>query len=164
MSDLIKNEKKKDCWDIIDILSKLFSSVVLVLILIFIKCGTDKISFSMQKSEFVRNLIADLSMPEKTRKDIALIALDHTLSDCKDNLFVSQIAERVLNTIKEDENMQNEIAYKILKKRNPELAKIYQFKADTILKKNNETAIKNLKPNGYIDYNSSDFIKLPEIY
>lgn len=89
-------EKQRDFWDKVDILSKLLSGVVLALIALVIKWGTDEIAASHRRGDLVRSLISDLTTKEaRTRQDLALIALNHSVGDQNARLM-TEIAERLV--------------------------------------------------------------------
>jgi hypothetical protein len=89
------SSKPKDRWDKLDVLSKLVSGVLLAAIALVVKLGADNIASSLQTGQLVQSLIADLTTKdEKTRQDVALMALDDTVGDRKAGL-VCNIAERI---------------------------------------------------------------------
>lgn len=118
--------KPKDRWDKLDIVGKLISGVVLALIAVIIKSGTDRIAAAQHRGELVRALIADLTTKDqRTRQDIALIALDHSVGDDNPQLVI-EIAERlVLDTTgystadRAETQTLGSVAFRVLKKRNP---------------------------------------------
>lgn len=118
--------KLKDKWDKLDIVGKVISGVVLALIAVIIKSGTDRIAAAQHRGELVRALIADLTTrDQRTRQDIALIALDHSVGDDNPQLVI-EIAERlVLDTTgystadRAETQTLGSVAFKVLKKRNP---------------------------------------------
>jgi hypothetical protein len=124
---------EKDWWDKADILGKLLSGVLLALIAVFIKIGTDRIAVSQQRGELVRSLIADLTTKDqRTRQDIALIALNHSIGEQNAGL-VTEIAERlVVDTTgySAEDRAANQalgsIAFQILRERDPARATAVQ--------------------------------------
>ena len=83
-------------WDRLDIVGKILSSVVLALIALFIKKGADSIAAAQHEGDLVQNLIADLtSNDERTRQDLALIALNHSVGDRNPPLVIA-IAGRLV--------------------------------------------------------------------
>ncbi len=116
-----KNIKSsKDIWDKIDILSKIVSGIVLVLIAIVLKFGADKISSSLQTGQLVQSLIVDLSSPDtiKIRQEIALVALDQVLWKQNPELVLKVCERIVLNTDQYDQ-ISGVLAFEILKSRAP---------------------------------------------
>lgn len=122
-------KSSKDTWDKLDVLARIVSGVLLVAIAVFIKIGTDNIASSMRSGELVQSLIADLTT-SGTRRDVALIALNHSVAD-KNSGLVTDIAERLVWDIVESESASvaaeagplYTTAFKILRQRNPERAK-----------------------------------------
>ena len=71
---------EKDFWDKTEVLTKVFSGIVLVIIGFIIKNGADKIAQANQESEIIQKLISDLTAEKAgTRNDIALMTLEHYL-------------------------------------------------------------------------------------
>jgi hypothetical protein len=88
----------KDSWDKLDTIGKIVSSLVLVVIAMFIKSGSERIAFSLQSGQLVQSLISDLTTQEQqTRQDVALLALDNSIGDEKPRM-VAAIAERLSAT------------------------------------------------------------------
>ena len=120
-------DKKKDIWDKLDILGKLTSSIIFVLIALFLKIGADKIAVSLETGSLVQSLITDLTtLNQKTRQDVALIALDHTVGDEKPQL-VSEIAQRIFEDLvksnpSEQDSALGSVAWKICLRRDPQSA------------------------------------------
>jgi hypothetical protein len=120
------SNSEKDWWDKADILGKLLAGVLLALIAVFIKVGTDRIAISQQRGELVRSLITDLTTKDqRTRQDIALIALNHAIGE-QDAGLVTEIAERlVVDTTgysaedRASSQALGSIAFQILRKRDP---------------------------------------------
>lgn len=138
-----KNIKSsKDIWDKIDILSKIVSGIVLVLIAIVLKFGADKISSSLQTGQLVQSLIADLSSPDTTkiRQEIALVALDQVLWNQNPELVLKVCERIVLNTDQYDQ-ITGVLAFEILKSRAP-------IRADALFEeiKNDEVGVPITKP------------------
>lgn len=89
--------RPRDAWDKADIIGKLFSGVVLAMIAFFVKTGTDDIAAAQHRGELVRSLLADLTTNEqRTRQDLALIALNHSVG-AQNPLLVIEIAERLVS-------------------------------------------------------------------
>jgi 5-formyltetrahydrofolate cyclo-ligase len=128
-----KAKSPKDIWDKLDILSKIVSGIVLVLIAIVLKFGADKISSSLQTGQLVQSLISDLSSPDTTkiRQEIALVALDQTLWNQNKEL-VLQVCERILLDTKY-ENITGSLAFKILKSRAPVRAGVLEKRIEQII-------------------------------
>jgi hypothetical protein len=123
-------KRGRDLWDRLDVLGKFTSSVLLAAIALLLKSGSDKISYSLQKGDLVRNLIADLTTQDsRTRQDIALIALNRSVgSQEEDELLVSEIAERLFldlrgpDTAADESQSLGSIAFRVLEHRNPRRA------------------------------------------
>jgi hypothetical protein len=120
----------KDKWDKSDFIRKYVSSILLAVIALLVKVGSDDIAKSLQMGNLVQSLIADLTTKnEQTRQDIALIALNHSIGDKKPKLVV-EIADRILQDMLESPSTQTSdgrkalsgIAFKIIEQRNPERA------------------------------------------
>jgi len=103
----------RDNWDKLDIIAKLLSGVVLVVIALAIEYGTEKIATSLHKGELVEKLIDDLT-ELNDKQDIALIALDYAVKkeECNNRCYVFFKCE--CNT---ESDMVVEIATQILRKR-----------------------------------------------
>lgn len=118
----------KDLWDKLDALGKFLSAVVLALIALFIKMGSDDIANSMRTGELARNLLNDLTKrEEKIRQDIALITLNRAIGDQNPGLIID-IAENIFYANKEFGDLQGNVAFKIIEERN-------KAKAEEIRKK-----------------------------
>ena len=113
-----KTKSPKDIWDKLDILSKIASGIVLVLIAIVLKFGADKISSSLQTGQLVQSLISDLSSPDTTkiRQEIALVALDQTLWKQNKEL-VLKVCERIIKNTDQYDQITGMLAFEILKSR-----------------------------------------------
>lgn len=135
MNDKIKSPR--DIWDKIDIVSKIISGIVLVLIAIVLKIGTDKISSSLQTGQLVQSLIADLSSPDTTkiRQEIALVALDQTLWDQNKEL-VLEICERIVKNTDQFDQATGTLAFQIIERRDSARANLVKekIKNDTLSK------------------------------
>lgn len=111
----------KNIWDKLDVVGKLISGIVLVVIALLVKIGADNIASSLQTGDLVQSLIADLTTKdERARQDIALIALNHSVGDQKGEL-VAEIAERLFWDLGGLESLGG-VAFQILEQRNPERA------------------------------------------
>jgi hypothetical protein len=92
----MSESKSKDHWDKIDIIGRLLSGVVLAVIAVVIKLGADSIAGAQHRGELVRGLIADLTTKgQRTRQDIALITLNHSVGGANPRLVI-EIAERLI--------------------------------------------------------------------
>lgn len=109
------NGKPKDVWDKLDTLSKIGSGIILAIIALVLKIGTDNISSSLQTGSLVQSLIADLSAPDSShiRQEIALVALDQTLWNRNQEL-VMEICERIVRNTDDYDQLTGELAYQIL--------------------------------------------------
>ncbi len=68
---------EKDKWDKVEIVTKFLATVILASIPLVIKMGADNIAQSLEKGRLIQSLLSDLSQKEeKTKRDIALVALD----------------------------------------------------------------------------------------
>jgi hypothetical protein len=129
--------KTKDLWDKADILGKLLSSLILGVIALVIKLGTDNIAAAQRSGELVRELLADLTTRDQSaRQDLALIALDRSVGDQNPRLLV-QIAERlVLDTTAYSSSNRaadaalSSVAFEILLERSPAAADSIKRKLD----------------------------------
>ena len=132
-----KTKPPRDIWDKIDIVSKIISGIVLVLIAIVLKIGTDKISSSLQTGQLVQSLIADLSSPDTTkiRQEIALVALDQTLWDQNKEL-VLEICERIVKNTDQFDQATGTLAFQIIERRDSARANLVKekIKNDTLSK------------------------------
>lgn len=127
--------KSKDWWDKLDIIAKLLSGALLAVLAFAVNYGAEKISTSLKTGDLVRNMISDLSSKNEgdVRQDMALITLDHSVGyGAEDNALVSEIAEKILDNPRSD-NPATTVAFKILKKRNPQKADEYQKRWDEII-------------------------------
>ncbi len=117
-----QREKRKDTWDKVDVLGKLVSGVILVLIAVILERGSDKISQSMQSGQLVQSLITDLAAPDTTiRQEIALAALNRVLWDRNPDL-VWDVCERILSN-SQYQNVTREYAFQIVLDRDSVRAK-----------------------------------------
>ena len=132
-----KTKPPRDIWDKIDIVSKIISGIVLVLIAIVLKIGTDKISSSLQTGQLVQSLIADLSSPDTTkiRQEIALVALDQTLWDQNKELVI-EICERIVKNTNQFDQATGTLAFQIIERRDSARANLVKekIKNDTLSK------------------------------
>lgn len=118
-------KKQKDGWDILDIVGKLLTPVLLGVLTITIKFGTDKIqqgsdrvAASQRKGQLVQSLVSDLSKPETgTQQDIAIIALDRSVG-ADDPSLVLDIAEQIVRNRK----YSDIVALGIIRQRDPSRA------------------------------------------
>lgn len=126
---MVDPQKGKDIWDKMDVVGKLLSTIVLAVIALFLKAGTEQIAFSLQKGDLVQSLIVDLTNRDNSaRKDVALIALDHSIG-AEDPVMVSDIAERLFREIPDTVRISEErgslggFAFRIMRKRTPARAR-----------------------------------------
>lgn len=61
----------KDAWDKVEVVGKLASGIMLVVIAAILQRGTDRIANSLKSGQLVQSLIADLATPEKNVKNTA---------------------------------------------------------------------------------------------
>jgi len=99
---MTENQRQsKDIWDIIDILGKVISSVLIGgIVSYFIQAAAQKISYSIEAGKLTQSLVEQLSTTTKDqqlRQDIALAALDCSIGQDKP-LLVGSIAERIANS------------------------------------------------------------------
>jgi len=140
------NRERKDGWDKADIIGKLASGIVLALLALFVKCGTDDNSNSLKKGELVQKLIEDLASEQGSsmRRDIALIALHRSVgSSSQDNKLVVEVAEKIV----EERGYgltEGNVAFLIIRERDPERAAQLERKAfslaTTLLKSDPDAA------------------------
>ena len=98
------SSKPKDGWDKANVAGQLVSGVLLAVIAFVVKLGADNIANSLQTGQLVQSLIADLTTKnEKTRQDVALIALNYAVGDQKAGL-VCEIAERIFRDREEGDS------------------------------------------------------------
>jgi hypothetical protein len=98
------SHEPRDFWSKLDIVGKLLSSIVLAAIALLIKAGADnvrtgseQVANALKRGQLVQSLVADLATKQdKTRQDLALIALDRTATTKEDDDLVDDIAEEVL--------------------------------------------------------------------
>ena len=120
----MKKRKKspRDVWDILDVLGKIASSVILVIITIVLGYGMNRITASLEKGQLVKDLIDDLTTePKSTRQDIALITLKHSMSR-HDPHLVLDIAAQVFNTREKFDDTTSDVAFEIIRELDPDRA------------------------------------------
>jgi hypothetical protein len=114
--------RKRDFWDILDILSKVTASVFLAALVFVIPTASQRIASSLDTGRLVQALIADLTTSDQqTRQDLALIALNRSVGQHNGQL-VSEIAERIYFDLSQRETEQQSIgrvAYGVLASRDP---------------------------------------------
>ena len=93
---------RKDFWDKMDVLGRVFAGVVLVGIGVVLKTGADSVKQSLETGNLVQTLIEDLTT-EGARRDVALIALNRSVDEDK-RAMVAKIAERLILDIAESES------------------------------------------------------------
>ncbi len=93
---------RKDFWDKMDVLGRVFAGVVLVGIGVVLKTGADSVKQSLETGNLVQTLIEDLTT-EGARRDVALIALNRSVGEEKRGM-VAKIAERLILDIAESES------------------------------------------------------------
>ena len=93
---------RKNFWDKMDVLGRLFAGVVLVGIGFILKTGADSVKQSLETGNLVQTLIEDLTT-EGARRDVALIALNRSVGEEKRGM-VAKIAERLILDIAESES------------------------------------------------------------
>ncbi|HYV95789.1 MAG TPA: hypothetical protein VE978_28720 [Chitinophagales bacterium] len=141
---------EKDFWDKTEVLTKVFTGIVLVIIGFIIKNGADKIAQANQESQIIQKLIEDLTAEKSTtRNDIALMTLEHyLLRENKNSLdesnrkFLSNIAESILSArLMEDSTLQSDNQFSIQVLKEYDTIRYKQFYTDLQLRK-----IKNNTP------------------
>jgi|GEM_PF-4910570 len=120
---MAENQRQsKDIWDIIDILGKVISSVLIGgIVSYFIQVAAQKISYSIEAGKLTQSLVEQLSTTTKDqqlRQDIALAALDGSIGQDKP-LLVGSIAERIANS-KGFDDPTARYALEVLKRREKE--------------------------------------------
>jgi hypothetical protein len=121
--------KALTAWEKADILGKLVSGALLGLIALLIKMGADNITTAQKQGELVQSLLQDLTTKDqRTRQDLALIALDHAVGDKNPPLMID-IAERLVTDTttysaagQGSDQVLGGIAFRILQRRSPALA------------------------------------------
>ena len=93
---------RKDFWDKMDVLGRVFAGIVLVGIGFILKTGADSVKQSLETGNLVQTLIEDLTT-EGARRDVALIALNRSVDEGKRGM-VAKIAERLILDIAESES------------------------------------------------------------
>lgn len=134
--------KQKDWWDKADICGKIASAVVLGFLAFFVKNGADSIANSFRTAELVQKLIADLATPG-ARRDVALIALDHTAQK-EDSALVVRVAERVFyDRVQSSDSgkieqaiQEGRLALEIIENRDPEKAQAIKDKVEKLAAEN----------------------------
>jgi len=120
---------QKDGWDKAEVLARWVSTVLLGILTLVITWASENIANSLKKGELVRSLIADLTTKElKTRRDIALIALHHSVGKESDDLVV-EIADRIFQEVDEPDRYGT-VAYQIIAARNAQRAQEIRTKAE----------------------------------
>jgi hypothetical protein len=127
----------KDKWEKLDIFTKFFNGVILAVLILIVKIGSEKITYSLQYGAMVQKTITDLSntsSDNKVRRDLSLITLNRTIGDQQPKL-IAELSEIIYinDTIK---NNERNTAFKIMKERDPERALYYENK---IMDEINET-------------------------
>jgi len=150
---------KKDFWDKLDVFGKIFSGVVLAAIVVVIKMGADDIATSMHTGELAKNLINDLTKKdEKIRQDIALITLNRAIGDKNPHLIVD-IAENIFNANKEYVDLSGNVAFAIIKERNP--AKAEEIRKKVVAFTDNPDLRKNLRSASDLTQSTSTRTEVP---
>ena len=124
--------EKLDFWEKVKIATGFFSGVVLVAIPIAIQVGASNIAQSLETGRIIQQLITDLTRPrEKTRQDIALVALDAAIKPdkkckilwswgCQNNARENDQVVSIAVIILKDLQGESEQAKAIIKQRMPE--------------------------------------------
>jgi hypothetical protein len=124
--------EKLDFWEKVKIATGFFSGVVLVAIPIAIQVGASNIAQSLETGRIIQQLITDLTRPsEKTRQDIALVALDAAIKpdkkckilwlwECQPNARENDQVVSIAVIILKDLQGESEQAKAIIKQRMPE--------------------------------------------
>ncbi|HEX9653775.1 MAG TPA: hypothetical protein VGA99_08690 [bacterium] len=137
----------KDLWDKLDVLGKMVSGIVLVVIAVVLERGSSRIAQSMQSGQLVQSLISDLAVPDTTiKQDIALIALNHSVGEQNPNL-VLQICERILANTKDYDDLTGKVAFDIIRSRAPRRAKEIEDSARNIAQREQSTLRSAAVPN-----------------
>jgi len=135
---------EKDFWDKTEVLTKVFTGIVLVIIGFIIKNGADKIAQANQESQIIQKLIEDLTAEKATtRNDIALMTLEHYLLkenanrlDDNNRKFLSNIAESILSErLMQDSALRSENQFSIQVLKEYDTIRYKQFYTDLQLRK-----------------------------
>ena len=137
----------KDSWDKLDTIGKIVSSLVLVVIAMFIKTGSERIAFSLQSGQLVQSLISDLTTKDQqTRQDVALLALDNSIGDEKPQM-VAAIAERLFRDTQEQDSARmhalGSVAFRVLEKRDPDRAAAIRASLDSLINNSRAAVVSN---------------------
>jgi hypothetical protein len=137
----------KDSWDKLDTVGKIISSLVLVVIAMFIKTGSERIAFSLQSGQLVQSLISDLTTKEQqTRQDVALLALDNSIGDEKPQM-VAAIAERLFRDTQEQDSARahalGSVAFRVLERRDPQRAEAIRASLDSLINNDRAAVVSN---------------------
>jgi hypothetical protein len=141
---------EKDFWDKTEVLTKVFTGIILVIIGFIIKNGADKIAQANQESQIIQKLIEDLTAEKASaRNDIALMTLEHyLLKENKNSLdennrkFLSNIAESILSVrLMQDSTLRSDNQFSIQVLKEYDTIRYKQFYTDLQLRK-----IKNNTP------------------
>lgn len=137
----------KDPWDKLDILGRIFSGIVLVVIAMVIKSGSERIAFSMQSGQLVQSLIADLTtQDQQARQDVALLALDHSIG-AENPPLVSDIAERLFRDTQSRDSARSHalggVAFRVLEHRAPQRAQLIRDSLESLVQEERATLVSN---------------------
>lgn len=117
--------RRRDFWDIADVVAKIASSVFLAVLAYVIPTASQRIAASLDTARLVQTLIADLTTAnEQTRQDLALIALNRSVGD-HNSALVTEIAERIYFDLSARDTLQQgfgRVAFSVLASRDPERA------------------------------------------
>jgi hypothetical protein len=121
--------KRRDAWDVVDLLVKIASGLVLLWFTVVVKQGAEDIAMAMRKGELVQRLIGDLtaSPNARVRQDLAIIALDGSVGT-DDSEMVAAIVEKLfeLRPTTTEAELTNDTAFAVLKRRSPTRATALQ--------------------------------------
>jgi hypothetical protein len=128
--------KRRDGWDVADLLIKMASGIILLWFTVVVKQSAEDIATAMRRGELVQRLIGDLTAaPEaRVRQDLAIIALDGSIGT-DDSEMVAAIVEKLFEVrpATTEGILTNDTAYKVLQRRSPERAKAIRERLLTVL-------------------------------
>jgi len=137
-----EEKKKRDFWDILEIIGRLFNALVIALLGIAVTVGTNKITTSLKYGDLTQKMISDLSSTDQKGKiasDLSLLTLNRIIGDDNPALVV-EIADRIYknDSVRSDESST---ALNILLERAPGKAMKYKQEAREMITKNRNNVI-----------------------
>jgi hypothetical protein len=121
------NEYKRDNWDKLETLTRVFNGVLIATLTVVIGYGTDQVAESVKYGELIRKLLTNLSIENdsgKIKRDLSLITLNRTIGDEKPQL-IADMSEVICKS--DSANIgEKTVAFNILKERDSTRAKSLQ--------------------------------------